>query len=131
MAMKNPIRPAIEALEPNGIGLVAMSGLGEPDLIPLWFGESDVVTPPFIREAAKQALDGLSGPTHCVSAIGGTLSNTVASADEDCDRTQNAMPSSCQPGLTRIAARVASSTTYRWLPRPRLQPSLSESQGCR
>jgi len=53
----NPIRPAIENLEPNGIGLVAMTGLGEPDLIPLWFGESDLVTPPFIRDAAKQALD--------------------------------------------------------------------------
>ena len=55
--MTSPIRPAIEALEPNGIGLVAMMGLGEPDLIPLWFGESDLVTPSFIREAAKQALD--------------------------------------------------------------------------
>ncbi len=55
--MTSPIRPAIEALEPNGIGLVAMLGLGEPDLIPLWFGESDLVTPSFIRDAAKQALD--------------------------------------------------------------------------
>src|ERR1700748_700961 len=53
----NPIRPAIETLEPNGIGLVAMLGLGEPDLIPLWFGESDLVTPAFIRDAAKKALD--------------------------------------------------------------------------
>lgn len=55
--MTSPIRSAIEALEPNGIGLVAMLGLGEPDLIPLWFGESDLVTPSFIRDAAKQALD--------------------------------------------------------------------------
>ncbi len=55
--MRSPIRPAIEALEPNGIGLVAMMGLGEPDLIPLWFGESDLVTPSFIRDAAKKALD--------------------------------------------------------------------------
>jgi len=53
----NPIRPAIESLEPNGIGLVAMMALGEPDLIPLWFGESDLVTPTFIRDAAKKALD--------------------------------------------------------------------------
>ena len=53
----NPIRPAIESLEPNGIGLVAMMALGEPDLIPLWFGESDLVTPAFIRDAAKKALD--------------------------------------------------------------------------
>ncbi|MEI9884963.1 MAG: aminotransferase class I/II-fold pyridoxal phosphate-dependent enzyme [Rhizomicrobium sp.] len=55
--MKSPIRPAIESLEPNGIGLVAMMALGEPDLIPLWFGESDLVTPAFIRDAAKKALD--------------------------------------------------------------------------
>ena len=55
--MTSPIRSAIEALEPNGIGLVAMMGLGEADLIPLWFGESDLVTPSFIREAAKAALD--------------------------------------------------------------------------
>ena len=55
--MNTPIRPDIESLEPNGIGLVAMMGLGEPDLIPLWFGESDLVTPSFIRDAAKQALD--------------------------------------------------------------------------
>jgi aspartate/methionine/tyrosine aminotransferase len=56
-AMNTPIRPDIEALEPNGIGLVAMMGLGESDIIPLWFGESDLVTPAFIRDAAKQALD--------------------------------------------------------------------------
>src|SRR5690242_10843242 len=53
----NPIRPAIESLEPNGIGLVASMALGDPDLIPLWFGESDLVTPAFIRDAAKTALD--------------------------------------------------------------------------
>ncbi|HEV2650910.1 MAG TPA: aminotransferase class I/II-fold pyridoxal phosphate-dependent enzyme [Rhizomicrobium sp.] len=52
-----PIRPAIEQLEPNGIGLVASLALGDPDLIPLWFGESDLVTPAFIRDAAKKALD--------------------------------------------------------------------------
>jgi aspartate aminotransferase len=52
-----PIRPSILALKPNGIGRVASLGLGQPDIIPLWFGESDVVTPAFIREAAKRALD--------------------------------------------------------------------------
>jgi aspartate/methionine/tyrosine aminotransferase len=34
-----------------------MEGLGEKDIIPLWFGEGDLVTPAFIRDAAKQALD--------------------------------------------------------------------------
>lgn len=52
-----PIRPSILALKSNGIGRVASLGLGQPDIIPLWFGESDVVTPAFIREAAKRALD--------------------------------------------------------------------------
>ena len=29
----------------------------DPEVIPLWFGESDLVTPAFIRDAAKRALD--------------------------------------------------------------------------
>lgn len=54
---KSPIRQTIRDLQPNGIGAVALLGLGEPNLIPLWFGETDLVTPAFIRDAAKQALD--------------------------------------------------------------------------
>ena len=56
MAM-SPIRPSILNLQRNGIGRVSSLGLGAPDIIPLWFGESDLVTPAFIREAAKRALD--------------------------------------------------------------------------
>jgi aspartate/methionine/tyrosine aminotransferase len=55
--MPSPVRATIAQLEPNGIGQVAMLGLGDPNVIPLWFGESDLVTPAFIREAAKAALD--------------------------------------------------------------------------
>jgi len=51
------IRSNILGLERNGIGEVSFLGLGRKDIIPLWFGEGDVVTPPFIREAAKRALD--------------------------------------------------------------------------
>jgi aspartate/methionine/tyrosine aminotransferase len=29
----------------------------DPDVIPLWFGEGDMVTPDFVRAAAKEALD--------------------------------------------------------------------------
>ncbi len=50
-------RPEIEALEQNGITGVALPRLGDPSVIPLWFGEGDVVTADFIREAAKRALD--------------------------------------------------------------------------
>jgi aspartate aminotransferase len=53
----SPIRPSIEALEPSGIGKVALGALGDPEVIPLWFGESDITTPAFINEAAKAALD--------------------------------------------------------------------------
>lgn len=55
--MCTPFRSTILNLEPNGIGRVAFAGLGQPDVIPLWFGETDLVTPAFIRAAAKQALD--------------------------------------------------------------------------
>jgi aspartate/methionine/tyrosine aminotransferase len=60
------IRKDILDLEPNGIGRVSLSALGEPDVIALWYGEGDLVTPAFIREAAKKALDdGKTFYNHC------------------------------------------------------------------
>ena len=53
----SPIRPLIESLELSGIGKVAHGALEDPEVIPLWFGESDLVTPDFVRDAAKRALD--------------------------------------------------------------------------
>jgi len=67
-AFASPIRPDIKSLKPNGIGAVALLGLGDKDLIPLWFGETDLVTPAFIREAAKKALD--EGRTFYANARG-------------------------------------------------------------
>jgi aspartate/methionine/tyrosine aminotransferase len=64
----SPIRPAILNLKPNGIGAVASPALGEPDVIALWFGETDLVTPAFIRDAAKLALD--EGRTFYTNARG-------------------------------------------------------------
>ena len=64
----NPIRPAILNLEANGIGQVSSLALGEPDVIALWFGESDLVTPAFICDAAKKALD--DGRTFYTNARG-------------------------------------------------------------
>ena len=51
------IRPEISALELSGIGKIAIGALDDPEVIPLWFGESDIVTPDFIRDAAKAAMD--------------------------------------------------------------------------
>jgi aspartate/methionine/tyrosine aminotransferase len=63
-----PIRPTILPLKPNGIAAVSKLALGEPDVIALWFGETDLVTPAFIRDAAKQALD--DGRTFYTNARG-------------------------------------------------------------
>ncbi len=63
-----PIRPVIASLEPSGISKVTALGLGNPDVLPLWFGETDLVTPPFIRQAAAQALE--DGHTFYTNARG-------------------------------------------------------------
>jgi aspartate/methionine/tyrosine aminotransferase len=58
-------RDAVRALRPSQIREVANAGLGVPDVLPFWFGESDRVTPPFIRDAASRALaDGATFYTH-------------------------------------------------------------------
>src|SRR5258708_905001 len=64
----NPIRPDILKLEQNGIARVAYEGLGNPDVFPPGIGETDLVTPAFIRAAAKRALD--EGKTFYVHARG-------------------------------------------------------------
>jgi aspartate aminotransferase len=64
----DPIRPTIRELQPSGIGQVTALGLGNPDVLPLWFGETDLVTPPFIRDAAIQALE--DGRTFYTNARG-------------------------------------------------------------
>jgi aspartate/methionine/tyrosine aminotransferase len=51
------LRDEIEALEPSGIARIALPRFTDPSVIPLWIGEGDMVTPAFIREAAKRAID--------------------------------------------------------------------------
>src|SRR5580704_16182132 len=50
------LRPEIDALADSMIAEVAMLGFGQPDVIPLWFGEGDQPTPAFICEAAARAM---------------------------------------------------------------------------
>jgi aspartate/methionine/tyrosine aminotransferase len=49
-------RDAVRSLRASQIREVANAGFGVADVLPFWFGESDRVTPPFIREAAAAAL---------------------------------------------------------------------------
>lgn len=51
------IRSAIARMENQRIAEVARVGMERPDVIALWFGESDVGTPDFIRQAAAAAMD--------------------------------------------------------------------------
>jgi aspartate aminotransferase len=64
----DPIRQTIRNLGPSGITQVTLLGLGNPDVLPLWFGETDLVTPPFIRQAAARALE--DGKTFYTNARG-------------------------------------------------------------
>ena len=50
------LRRSIGSLPSSRIREVAHLGMGRDDVIPLWFGESDLPTPKFICEAAARAL---------------------------------------------------------------------------
>lgn len=51
------LRTSLDALPASRIREVANAALGRADLVKFWFGEGDLPTPAFIREAAKHALD--------------------------------------------------------------------------
>jgi aspartate aminotransferase len=51
------VRPLIQDLPTENIAALAVRAREIGDVIPLWYGEGDLVTPSFIREAAKAALD--------------------------------------------------------------------------
>ena len=104
------VRPVIETLEQNGITRVAFPRLDDPAVIPLWFGEGDVVTPAFIREAAKRALDdGQTFYTHTrgIPALRDAIKrylDGLYGLDIDPDRIS--VPGSAMMGVT-IAAQMA------------------------
>ena len=51
------MRQAIQNLEESKIREVANAGMGRSDVLAFWFGESDEVTPDFIRRAAIESLE--------------------------------------------------------------------------
>lgn len=54
--MHEYIRSSLAALPASRIREVANAGLGRPDVLAFWFGESDEVTPAEVREAAAASL---------------------------------------------------------------------------
>jgi aspartate aminotransferase len=51
-----PVRASIRGLRASRIAEISALGMGDPDVIPLWYGESDLPTPAFIGGAATAAL---------------------------------------------------------------------------
>jgi aspartate/methionine/tyrosine aminotransferase len=62
------MRHAIQNLEESRIREVANAGMGRSDVLAFWFGESDEVTPEFIRQAAIDSLR--SGETFYAHNLG-------------------------------------------------------------
>ena len=50
-------RAVIKSLDESLIREVANTAMGQKDIIPFWFGESDQVTPKFIRDAAITSIN--------------------------------------------------------------------------
>ena len=79
--MTSPIRPDIAALQPAGLARIFDLGRGVDGLIPLWLGETDLVTPKFIRDATAAALE--DGKTFYLNARGlPALRQAIASLHE-------------------------------------------------
>ena len=66
--MAYQVRSAISGMENQRIGEVSRLAIGAPDIIPLWFGEPDLGTPGFVRDAAIAAID--AGHTRYVNKRG-------------------------------------------------------------
>ena len=49
-------RAAVRSLPASQIREVANAGIGDPDVLPFWFGEPDEITPAFIRDEAAASL---------------------------------------------------------------------------
>jgi len=91
------MRQAIAGLPGSKIREVANAGLGRSDVLPFWFGESDEVTPDFIREAAVRSLH--EGETFYAHNLGmpelrAALSAYVSSLHRPVDAARIAVTSS-------------------------------------
>lgn len=78
------IRPQIQDLQTENIAVLAVRARELGDVVPLWYGEGDLVTPAFIREAAKAALD--DGLTFYIPDMRGHGPLSLAIADYQTSR---------------------------------------------
>ena len=84
------MRQAIQNLEESKIREVANAGMGRSDVLAFWFGESDEVTPAFIREAAAASL--AQGETFYAHNLGLPELRTAIAAYASALRCQGVAP---------------------------------------
>ena len=101
------LRPEIEELQPSGIAKIALPRFTDPEVIPLWIGEGDMVTPKFIRDAAKRAIDEghtfyahTRGRAELRGALKSYLDRTY---DMDVNPDRISVPGSSMMGITLAA----------------------------
>ena len=80
-----PVRDAIRDLRASRIAEISALGMGDPDVIALWYGEGDLPTPDFIGRAANAAIEAghtfytyKAGLPELRSAIAGYLTGLYA-----------------------------------------------------
>jgi aspartate/methionine/tyrosine aminotransferase len=102
-------RATVQGLGASRIREVANVGLGRTDVLPFWFGEPDQVTPSFIRNAAKAALDdGDTFYTHnCgLPALRETLSRYLSALHRPIGAERIAITSSGVSALMLLAQLI-------------------------
>ena len=102
-------RATVQDLGASRIREVANVGLDRGDVLPFWFGEPDQVTPDFIREAAKTALDaGDTFYTHnCgLPALRETLAAYLSGLHRPIDAGRVAVTSSGVSALMLLAQLI-------------------------
>ena len=66
------MRPVVESLEESRIREVANAGMGLDGVLKFWFGESDEVTPDFIREGIRRLSTVINGELELLSTFSQT-----------------------------------------------------------
>lgn len=107
---RSPFRKEMLELEQNGITRLAFPRIDDPSVIALWFGEGDVATPGFIRDAAIAALN--EGETFYTHTRGRPELRSAIQAyllrlyDVDIDDSRITVPGASMSAIT-IAAQTA------------------------
>lgn len=110
--MREPVaRPEIRSIGASKIREVADAAAGDRSVLPFWFGEPDGVTPAFIRDAAKAALD--AGDTFYHANLGAAplraaLAAYVSALHRPVDANRIAVTSSGVSALMLLAQALLS-----------------------